>query len=132
MEPRRIKQRSRRWKHLALELCVLASVPFACAGVHADSTDWTLHWEAPNPCPSEQAVRRQVQHWLSQSLAPHDPRGMHVEARVERKPEGFTLDLTLTSPSGGGREQLVAEQCETLAGVVGLKVALAADPGALL
>lgn len=75
-------------------------------------------------------MRQTVQTWLAQAVEPNDARGIHIEAEVHETQAGFTLDLTLETPSGESQEQLLAERCETLAGVVALKVALAADPGA--
>jgi hypothetical protein len=56
---------------------------------------------------------------------------MRVIADVKHASAGYTLELLLESPTGSAREQLVAAKCETLAGVVALKVVLASDPGAL-
>jgi hypothetical protein len=97
---------------------------------HASDVTWSFSWSAPPPCPNQQAVRATVEAWLARSIEPIDTHGIRVHARVEPKPDGFALDLTLESRSGRTQEQMVAARCETLAGVVALKVALAADPGA--
>jgi hypothetical protein len=96
----------------------------------AAGTSWSLEWSAPQGCPSEQTVRETVEAWLAQGVEANHARGIHVEAEVKQTARGFALELSLETPSGQSEEQLVAERCETLAGVVALKVALAADPGA--
>lgn len=91
---------------------------------------WSLEWSAPPDCPTERTVRETIGVWLAQAPLPNDARGIHIEAEVQRTERGYALELTLETPSGESQERLVAERCETLAGVVALKVALAADPGA--
>jgi hypothetical protein len=56
---------------------------------------------------------------------------VQATARVESSESGYTLDLTLTTPGGSGREQLYTGACETFADVIALKIALMADPNAL-
>lgn len=90
-----------------------------------------LTWEAPPSCPSESTVRDAIQQWLSEPGAV-DLRSIHVVARVRPHPSGFVLDLSFESKSGAGKETLVAARCETLADIVALKVALAADPIGIL
>jgi hypothetical protein len=68
--------------------------------------------------------------WLAQAAEPTDARGIVVDAHVTQKDGAYALDLRVSAPGGDSREQLAAAQCETLAGVVALKVALAADPSA--
>lgn len=124
---------ARTWQPVWLpagSLLAALTVSALCVGkvAHANESGWTLKWRAPSACPNEQAVRQTVQAWLTQAIEPNDPSGIHVEATVVRKTDGFALDLSLETPSGGGHEQLTAAQCSTLAGVVALKVALAADP----
>ena len=103
-----------------------------CGHAHADEASLVLDWEAPWSCPSERAVRRTVHDWLAQARKPQSTRGIRVRASVQKEADGFTLDLRLEMPGGSGREQLHAVKCETLVGVVALKIALLADPDALL
>lgn len=77
-------------------------------------------------------MRATVSSWLAQSSEPKATSGIEVEAVVRKDARGFVLDLRLVTPGGRANEQLVAAGCETLAGVVALKVALAADPIAVL
>lgn len=91
-----------------------------------------LEWDAPPECPSESEVRSAVDQWLTAPAGELDLRAIHASARVRADPGGFRLELTFESKSGTGHETLVAPKCETLADIVALKVALAADPvGAL-
>jgi hypothetical protein len=74
-----------------------------------------------------------IDRWLDQPHAHLDARSVRVVARVRRNEAGgWALELNLQSPSGAEQQTLVADRCATLAQVVALKVALAADPGALL
>lgn len=88
-------------------------------------------WEAPEGCPTEADVRSAVRQWLPPEGGV-DLRTIHVEARVKSHATGFALDLSFESKSGSGHETLVAVRCQTLADIVALKVALAADPVAAL
>jgi hypothetical protein len=97
---------------------------------HADDLDGVT-WEAPEACPTEAEVRGAVRQWLP-SEGGVDLRTIHVVARVKPHATGFTLDLSFESKSGSGHETLVAARCQTLADIVALKVALAADPVAAL
>lgn len=97
---------------------------------HADDLDG-VSWEAPESCPTEAEVRGAVRQWLP-SEGGVDLRTIHVVARVSRRATGFALDLSFESKSGSGHETLVAARCQTLADIVALKVALAADPVAAL
>jgi len=82
----RVRARGGRWSggrpaRLApVGLCLLALVgSLACCGsARADAASWTLRWSAPSACPNEQAVRQLVESWLTQSIAPNDPRGIRV------------------------------------------------------
>jgi hypothetical protein len=92
---------------------------------HADDLDG-VSWDAPAGCPTQAAVRGAVRQWLPDGEV--DLRTIHVVARVKPHAAGFALDLSFESKSGSGHETLVAARCQTLADVVALKVALAADP----
>lgn len=87
-----------------------------------------LQWRAPNPCPTQETVRDTVLRWLAQASQPKVTNGIAVRATVQRDARGFVLDLQLVTPGGRADEQLIAARCQTLADVVALKVALAADP----
>jgi hypothetical protein len=110
-----------------------AAAMFAVAvprSAYADDLDG-VSWEAPATCPTEAAVRGAVRQWLP-TEGGVDLRTIHVVARVTAQAPGFVLDLSFESKSGRGHETLVAVRCETLADIVALKVALAADPVATL
>ena len=110
-------------------VCLLALPALARA---QQSRGFALHWRAPEQCPTEDSVRGTVSSWLAQSSEPKATSGIEVDAVVRRDARGFVLDLRLVTPGGRADEQLLAASCETLAGVVALKVALAADPIAVL
>jgi hypothetical protein len=93
---------------------------------------FSLAWDAPAPCPDGASVRSVIQRWLDQPDMRLDPRSVHVQATVRPHPAGWELDVTLRSTGGAEHQTLVAERCETLVDVVALKVALAADPSALM
>lgn len=107
--------------------CLYSALP---ARAHAQGL--LLDWQAPPACPTEDSVRATVLSWLDQADEPKATDGIEVTAVVRREARGFVLDLRLVTPGGRANEQLVAEACDTLAGVVALKVALAADPVAVL
>jgi hypothetical protein len=109
---------------------LIVGVLAAAAPARAGGSNLALSWSAPASCPTQRDVRQTVSSWLAQSVEPSDTSRIRVAAAVSRESRGFVLDLRLVTASGTHREQLVAARCETLAGVVALKVALAADPGA--
>jgi hypothetical protein len=118
----------------ARRLAVIAAA-VACNGAQNARADevLSLAWDAPaDECPGRTQVVEAVRAWL-------DPMGMgnalaavRVEAKVHRVDDGWRLDLKLAAPGGSEEQSLVAARCETLVEVVALKVALAADPTALL
>jgi hypothetical protein len=69
--------------------------------------------------------------WFAKLAKPIDTSMVQATAHVESVESGYTLDLILTTPSGSGQEQLRANECETFADVIALKIALMADPNAL-
>jgi hypothetical protein len=112
---------------LALGAPIVATLLLLVGPSRADELDG-VSWRAPASCPNEAAVRNAVRQWLEASAGPVDFRAIHVVARVTPSAEGFALDLSFETKSGRGHETLVAVRCETLADIVALKVALAADP----
>jgi hypothetical protein len=108
---------------------VLTVVALVARPSHAEDLEG-VSWEAPASCPSEADVRDAVRQWLPD--APVDLGAIRVVARVKPHAAGFALELSFESKSGSGHETLVAARCQTLADVVALKVALAADPDATL
>lgn len=112
-------------------VCVVLAMVLLSAAARADDASWTLDWDAPWSCPSERAVRKTVHAWLERAVERKNTRGIRVQASVRKETSGFTLDLRLATAGSSGRELLRAAKCETLVGVVALKVALLAAPGAL-
>ena len=91
-----------------------------------------LEWSAPDGCPDREHVRRTIDRWLRRSVDDVDGRSIAVTADVHRERDRWVLELVLESPSGRAHERLSAASCATLAEVVGLEVALAADSAAVL
>jgi hypothetical protein len=87
-----------------------------------------VRWEAPESCPGEREVRNAIAGAFAQSIDELDPGSIEVEARVKAESIGFSLDLTLKSPSGNSTKHLAAESCETLVRAIAVNVALAASP----
>jgi hypothetical protein len=85
-------------------------------------------WDAPPQCPGASAVREAAERYIGSALEAVNLRGFRVEALVREDPNGFLLDMTISSPSGSTRKSLVAASCVALVKVVALSVALAADP----
>lgn len=85
----------------------------------------SLEWDAPQGCPDAAAVRHQVRERV------RNPRG-DVEAMgvVTRDPlrGHFVLALTLHGAAGTEQRRIEAESCDAIAEVVGLLIAVAADP----
>jgi hypothetical protein len=86
-----------------------------------------LEWDAPAGCPNREQVRRSIERWLQRSVEDVDARALRVHAEVQREGDHWTLALQLESPSGRAQARLTAKECATLAEVVGMQVALAAD-----
>jgi hypothetical protein len=107
-------------------VALIAAAVAVARSASADDLDG-VSWEAPRACPTEADVRGAVRQWLP-SEGGVDLRTIHVVARVKPHAVGFALDLSFESKSGSGHEMLVAARCQTLADIVALKVALAADP----
>jgi hypothetical protein len=93
---------------------------------------FSLSWEAPAECPGKTRVVEAVRAWLDQPHAGPPEHVVRVEATVRPSTDGWELELTLVAPGGSEHQTLVAARCETLVQVVALKVALAADPTAVL
>jgi len=97
----------------------------------SEAADPLLSWHSPAACPTESAVRQSVQSLLDESLEAVDVRGIHAHAVVVATQLGFALELVLDTPLGtAAAEHFDAPRCETLAGVVALKIALAATRSA--
>src|SRR6185312_1246138 len=99
----------------------------------ADGTDGTrapgepgLIWDAPSGCPDAAAARAALERWGARADT------VRATARIRPAPRGWALELTLETPSGARSEAIVVEQCATIVDLVALKVALAADPDAVL
>jgi hypothetical protein len=105
---------------------------FAWTGTAQAADPLSIEWDAPSACPGDVAVRAALHRWLE--LTPEGMQAAAVEAHahVRPAPDGWQLELTLVSPGGRQEERLVAARCETIVELVALKVALAANPTAVV
>jgi hypothetical protein len=113
----------------------LAAIAIAIALVASDARAddrYSLDWQAPAECPSKARVDEAVRAWLDKPRPDQAAGGVRVDAQVHAVEGGWELALTLVAPGGAERQSLIAARCETLVELVALKVALAADPAALL
>lgn len=104
----------------------------AKSGTASADDRFTLAWDAPSGCPSRAIVERTVRAWMEPDRGGQASPTVRVEAAVRPADGGWELDLSLASPGGSEHQLLRASRCETFVEVVALKVALAADPAAIL
>jgi len=83
-----------------------------------------LSWSAPPGCPLAERVREAYRE-LSDGAA--NDTSVGASAAVRADGDRFALHLELSSDSGSSTLDLAAARCETLADVVALQMALAAD-----
>jgi hypothetical protein len=111
-----------------IQVTVIAFFALVTRAYANDAPEVEVRWEAPESCPGETEVRNAIAGAFAQSIDELDPGSIEVEARVKAESIGFSLDLTLKSPSGNSTKHLAAESCETLVGALAINVALAASP----
>lgn len=85
-----------------------------------------LVWDAVPGCPDLAEVRAAFRRM---SVHP-SPANVRARAIVRSENARYTLDLSVFSKSGAAELRLVADECATLADVVALQLALAADASA--
>jgi hypothetical protein len=90
-----------------------------------------IEWEAPDGCPSTQAVYDELQRALG-----HEPRELgqlsRVRGTIVPEPTGYRLTLEVSDSGRRSLRSIHAEHCEDLANAAALAIALAvhAGPGA--
>jgi hypothetical protein len=105
----------------------------AAAGLELTTLGATVHaapelaWTAAPGCPDEP----QVQAAFRRMSVHPSPRNVRARATIRREGPRYELELSLFSRSGTAEIHLVADECTTLADVVALELALAADAGAV-
>jgi hypothetical protein len=86
-----------------------------------------VRWEAPPPCPDEDAFRALVEaHLQDEELPP----SLRIEVEVRRAGELWRLMLRTRSDAGEGERSLEAADCGELAETAALVIALAVAPAA--
>lgn len=122
----------RSWSWLAS-----TSLLFLCAGARvaaAQESDHpiTLRWEAPDGCPSRDAVLEDVDRLLGGRPSASAGKRLKTTARVTRAGDGvWELALRTESDSGKGERKLRATSCRTIADAAALIIALGFDPVAV-
>jgi hypothetical protein len=107
----------------ATSAAVLALTTYAATG----RAEPALAWNAVPGCPDES----EVQAAFRRMSVHRSPTNVRARATVRRDGPRYELELSLFSGSGTAELRLVADQCTTLADVVALELALAADAGAV-
>lgn len=82
-----------------------------------------LQWIAPPPCPDGAAVTRAAEALMLE----HDA-ALRADAVVTARDDGFAMILTIHRDDGVQQLEQAAPQCETLADLAALLLAVAADP----
>jgi hypothetical protein len=95
----------------------------------AQAEAFSLAWEAPAGCPSEQTVRTAVAREMDGGARSDGEPTLFARAEVTRTPAGYQLDLSVTTSSGTSHKRLSSAQCETFSDVVALEISLAAPSG---
>ncbi len=106
--------------------------PWFCAALSwassasAQSTPWTLSWEAPPLCPTEQSVRAQIASLIGDTdLA--EP--VHITARITpTSAHAWRASLTTETRGAPGTRTLDAASCPELADAVAVILAWMIDP----
>ena len=101
-----------------------AVVAYGLVGLLAGSGG--LEWSAPPQCPDEGQLHALIEGHLGDRTL-----GLQARATVQAGPTGFVLDLEVQRGSTRDQRQVEAEDCEVLARVAALVVALAIDPVAV-
>ncbi|HTM46519.1 MAG TPA: hypothetical protein VL137_16280 [Polyangiaceae bacterium] len=89
--------------------------------------NWSIHWQAPETCPSESAVHEEIQSLLAGSTRSNTP--LSVTAVATETDHGFSIDLQFDGPRGSAHRAVQNASCVELARASALIVALAIDPG---
>jgi hypothetical protein len=91
-----------------------------------------LAWTAPEGCPDEGWVRREIERLIGRPLAADESPAIVAVAQVrERKEGGWLLRLRTRHGSARGLRELKARTCESLAEAAALILALSIDPSAV-
>lgn len=106
--------------------------PWFCAALSwassasAQSTPWTLSWEAPPLCPDEQTVRAQIASLIGDTDVAEP---VHITARIApTAAHGWRASLSTETRGAPGTRTLDAASCPELADAVAVILAWMIDP----
>jgi hypothetical protein len=88
----------------------------------------SLEWSAPPGCPGQAQVLEQARALIGGPAIDAALQHVTIRGTVEVEPVGFSLDIDIRTPSGVTRKTARADDCNVLAGVAALMVAVAVDP----
>lgn len=109
-----------------------ASVAAIAAIAAAEPRPITLRWTAPPGCPGEAALSARIDRLLGGPPASTDRR-LDAAGVVEATPQGFRLEVTLSSGASGTESTRILQgaTCEAVTDAGALVIALAFDPDAV-
>jgi len=88
----------------------------------------SVHWNAPQACPSEADLKRAIESNLGQSLGVIRKQPLTIWADVAASGAGYAARLRFESPSGTEERMLDHPECGKLLDAAALVIALAIDP----
>lgn len=106
---------------------VLGLAPAASVSSDAEAGAMVLQWEAPATCPDASAVLADAAALLRD---PSPQRPLRARGEVSRRDGGFAVALSIATDDGEGSRRMEAGDCDELARMVALVLALAIDPRA--
>jgi len=87
-----------------------------------------LEWDAPASCPDRASAQARLERALEDRQAtPHEP--TRIEVEVREAAEGYALTIKVDQGERVGRRTLEGNDCDALADVAALVVAIALEPG---
>jgi hypothetical protein len=107
-----------------------AALVLAFASTASAQERLELTWEAPEGCPSGEAVVLEVTRLVGGALPEGAP--IHATARASATESGFALELRTEVEGALGERTLSADRCDELAAAASLILALMIDPEAAL
>jgi hypothetical protein len=95
-----------------------------------DESGFAFAWQAPQGCPAESEVEREIGNLLGGPAVEHARDSLRVQATVEHGPQWF-VTLDTESKTASGHRTIEAVTCQGLANATALIVALMIDPDAV-
>lgn len=115
---------------LVLGVVAMAAGVFCSESAHAENKTEPLsvHWDAPDSCPSEASLKQAVEAALGQPLKVARKQALSILASVSLGSAGYTATLRFQSPSGAEERTIDHPNCEKLMDATALVIALTIDP----